>query len=61
VLALGGLQGLIVAVVVSVGVFLVRASRPSGSVLGRIPGTSAYVALEHARRPGPSRGCSGTG
>jgi sulfate permease, SulP family len=47
VLALGVLQGLIVAVVISLGVFLVRASRPSGSVLGRIPGTSAYVAVEH--------------
>jgi sulfate permease, SulP family len=48
VLALGVLQGLIVAVVISLAVFLVRASRPSGSVLGRIPGTGAYVALEHA-------------
>jgi SulP family sulfate permease len=48
VLALGVLQGLIVAVVISLTVFLVRASRPSGSVLGRIPGTGAYVALEHA-------------
>jgi sulfate permease, SulP family len=47
VLALGVLQGLIVAVVISLAVFLVRASRPSGSVLGRIPGTGAYVALEH--------------
>ena len=48
VLALGVLQGLIVAVVVSVGEFLIKTSRPSGSVLGRVPGTTAYVALEHA-------------
>ena len=48
VLALGVLQGLILAVVVSVGAFLIKASRPSGSVLGRVPGTTAYVALEHA-------------
>ena len=48
VLALGVLQGLIVAVVVSVGEFLIKTSRPSRSVLGRVPGTTAYVALEHA-------------
>jgi len=48
VLALGVLQGLILAVVVSVGAFLIRSSRPSSSVLGRVPGTTAYVALEHA-------------
>ena len=48
VLALGVLQGLILAVVVSVGVFLIRSSRPSSSVLGRVPGTTPYVALEHA-------------
>ena len=48
VLALGVLQGLILAVVVSVGEFLLKASRPSGSVLGRVPGTTAYVATEHA-------------
>jgi sulfate permease, SulP family len=40
VLALGVLQGLILAVVVSVGVFLIRSSRPSSSVLGRVPGTT---------------------
>ena len=48
VLALGVLQGLILAVVVSVGAFLIRSSRPNSSVLGRVPGTTAYVALEHA-------------
>jgi sulfate permease, SulP family len=49
VLALGVLQGLIVAVVVSLGEFLIRSSRPSRSVLGRVPGTTAYV--DHERTP----------
>jgi sulfate permease, SulP family len=48
VLALGVLQGLILAVVVSVGEFLIRSSRPSRSVLGRLPGTTAFVARENA-------------
>ena len=61
VLALGVLQGLILAVVVSVGAFLIRSSRPSSSVLGRVPGTTAYVALEHAPEPGPSPGGWSTG
>jgi sulfate permease, SulP family len=48
VLALGVLQGLILAVVVSVGEFLIRSSRPSRSVLGRLPGTTAFIARENA-------------
>jgi high affinity sulfate transporter 1 len=47
VLALGVLQGLIVAVVASVGVVLVRTSRPSASVLGQAPDTDIWVAREH--------------
>jgi sulfate permease, SulP family len=42
------LQGLILAVVVSVGELLIRSSRPSRSVLGRLPGTTAFVARENA-------------
>jgi sulfate permease, SulP family len=61
VLALGVLQGLIVAVVISLGEFLVRSSRPSRSVLGRVPGTTAYVDHERTPRPAPNRGCSSTG
>jgi STAS domain len=48
VLALGVLQGLIVAVVASVGLFLVRTSRPSASVLGRDPDAGIWVARELA-------------
>lgn len=48
VLALGVLQGLLLAVVVSVGELLIRSSRPSRSVLGRLPGTTAFVARENA-------------
>jgi MFS superfamily sulfate permease-like transporter len=47
VLALGVLQGLILAVVVSVGEFLIQSSRPGHSVLGRLPGTAAFVARDH--------------
>jgi MFS superfamily sulfate permease-like transporter len=48
VLALGVLQGLILAVVVSVGELLIRSSRPSRSVLGRLPGSTTFVARENA-------------
>jgi SulP family sulfate permease len=47
VLALGVLQGLIVAAVASVGLLLVRTSRPSASVLGQAPDLPIWVALEH--------------
>jgi STAS domain len=48
VLALGVLQGLILAAVVSVGEFLIWTSRPSRSVLGRLSGTTTFVARENA-------------
>jgi MFS superfamily sulfate permease-like transporter len=46
VLVLGVLGGLLLAVAISVVLLLGRQSRPGSSVLGRVPDTSAYVALE---------------
>jgi len=47
VLVLGVLGGLLLAVAISVVLLLGYQSRPGGSVLGRVPDTSAYVALEN--------------
>jgi sulfate permease, SulP family len=47
VLVLGVLGGLLLAVAISVVLLLGHQSRPGSSVLGRVPDTSAYVALEN--------------
>jgi sulfate permease, SulP family len=47
VLVLGVVPGLLVAVVISMGVLLVSFSRPTGSRMGRLPGTEAFVAIDH--------------
>jgi sulfate permease, SulP family len=47
VVVLGVVPGLLVAVVISMGVLLVSFSRPSGSRIGRLPGTDAFVAIDH--------------
>jgi MFS superfamily sulfate permease-like transporter len=47
VLVLGVVPGLLLAVAISIGVLLVSFSRPSGSRMGRLPGTDAFVAVEH--------------
>jgi SulP family sulfate permease len=46
VLVLGVLGGLLLAVAISIVLLLGRQSRPGSSVLGRIPGTSAYAAVD---------------
>jgi sulfate permease, SulP family len=46
VLVLGVLPGLVLAVTISIGAYLVRLARPSGSILGRAP-SGAWVAVEH--------------
>jgi MFS superfamily sulfate permease-like transporter len=61
VLALGVLQGLIVAVVISLGVFLVRASRPAARCSGGSRARARMWPWSTPRRPGPSRDCSCTG
>jgi SulP family sulfate permease len=48
VLVLGILPGLLLAVALSLLLMLGRASRPQGSVLGRLPGESAYVDVERS-------------
>jgi MFS superfamily sulfate permease-like transporter len=46
VLVLGVLGGLLLAVVISIVLLLDRQSRPGSSVLGRLPGTGAWVAID---------------
>jgi SulP family sulfate permease len=46
VLVLGVLGGPLLAVAISIVLLLSRQSRPGSSVLGRIPGTSAYAAVD---------------
>jgi sulfate permease, SulP family len=46
VLVLGVLPGLVIAVAISIALFLARLARPSGSVLGRTR-DGTYVAVEH--------------
>jgi sulfate permease, SulP family len=41
------LAGLLLAVALSIAALLSHMSRPSGSVLGRLPATTAYAAIEH--------------
>jgi SulP family sulfate permease len=48
VLVLGILPGLLLAVGLSLLLLLGRASRPQGSVLGKLPGESAYVDVERS-------------
>jgi SulP family sulfate permease len=47
VLLLGVLGGLLLAVAISIVLLLGHQSRPASSVLGRLPDTSVYVALEN--------------
>jgi sulfate permease, SulP family len=47
VLVLGVLAGLLLAVAISIVLLLSRQSRPTSSILGRLPDTNAYVALDH--------------
>jgi MFS superfamily sulfate permease-like transporter len=47
VVVLGVVPGLLLAVAISIGVLLVSFSRPTGSRMGRFPGTDTYVAVEH--------------
>jgi SulP family sulfate permease len=47
VLILGVLGGLLLAVVISIVLLLNRESRPGSSVLGRLPGTGAWAAVDH--------------
>jgi sulfate permease, SulP family len=47
VLVLGVLAGLLLAVAVSIVLLLSRQSRPSSSVLGQLPGSGAYAAIDH--------------
>jgi len=47
VVVLGVVPGLLLAVAISIGLILVAFSRPSGSRMGRLPGTDTFVAVEH--------------
>jgi sulfate permease, SulP family len=47
VVVLGVVPGLLVAVLISMAVLLVSFSRPSASRMGRLPGSNAYVAVDH--------------
>ena len=46
----GRLPGLLLSIVLSILLLLGRESRPSGSVLGNLPGTRAFVDAEESRR-----------
>ena len=61
VLALGVLQGLIVAVVICLGEFLIRSSRPAGRCWDGCRARPPTWTTSAPRRPAPSRGCSSTG
>ncbi|HEY8169948.1 MAG TPA: SulP family inorganic anion transporter [Candidatus Limnocylindria bacterium] len=46
VIFLGVLPGLVIAVAASIGAILVRLAKPSGDVLGQLPGSRAFASVE---------------
>jgi SulP family sulfate permease len=60
VLVFGVVGGVVVAIALSIGVFLYRAARPHDAVLGRVEDVDGYHDVRAGRPPRPCQGSSST-